>query len=26
MRARYALDGVPLILDFVERGQRRSER
>jgi GTP-binding protein len=25
MRARYALDGVPLILDFVERGQRRSE-
>jgi GTP-binding protein len=27
MRARYALDGVPLIIDFVERGQpRRSER
>ena len=26
MRARYALDGVPLILDFVERGQRRAER
>jgi len=26
MRARYGLDGVPLILDFVERGQRRSER
>ena len=26
MRARYALDGVPLILDCVERGQRRSER
>jgi GTP-binding protein len=27
MRSRYALDGVPLILDFVERGQpRRSER
>jgi GTP-binding protein len=26
MRDRYALDGVPLILDFVERGQRRSER
>jgi GTP-binding protein len=26
MRSRYGLDGVPLILDFVERGQRRSER
>jgi GTP-binding protein len=26
MRARYGLDGVPLVLDFVERGQRRSER
>ena len=26
MRTRYALDGVPLILDFVERGQRRSDR
>jgi GTP-binding protein len=27
MRARYGLDGVPLIIDFVERGQpRRSER
>jgi GTP-binding protein len=27
MRARYGLDGIPLILDFVERGQpRRSER
>ncbi|GAC1438698.1 MAG: ribosome biogenesis GTPase Der [Solirubrobacteraceae bacterium] len=27
MRARYALDGVPLIIDFVERGsRRRSER
>jgi GTP-binding protein len=26
MRERYALDGVPLILDIVERGQRRSDR
>jgi GTP-binding protein len=26
MRERYGLDGVPLIIDFVERGQRRSER
>jgi GTP-binding protein len=22
LRARYALDGIPLIIDFVERGQR----
>ena len=22
LRARYAMDGVPLIIDFVERGQR----
>jgi GTP-binding protein len=26
MRARYGLDGVPLIIDFVERGNRRSDR
>jgi GTP-binding protein len=26
MRARYAMDGVPLIIDFNERKQRRSER
>jgi len=27
LRARYGMDGVPLIIDFVERGQRgRSER
>jgi GTP-binding protein len=26
MRERYGLDGVPLIIDFVERGQRRSEK
>ncbi len=26
MRARYGLDGVPLIIDFVERGDRRSDR
>ncbi|HUB76021.1 MAG TPA: ribosome biogenesis GTPase Der [Solirubrobacteraceae bacterium] len=26
LRSRYALDGVPVILDFVERGQRRSDR
>jgi GTP-binding protein len=27
LRARYAMDGVPLIIDFVERGRRgRSER
>jgi GTPase len=26
LRARYAMDGVPLIIDFVERGQRGSER
>jgi GTP-binding protein len=26
MRARYGLDGVPLIIDYVERGNRRSDR
>ncbi len=26
LRARYALDGVPLIIDFVERGQRGRAR
>src|SRR5579862_1863431 len=26
MRARYAMDGVPLIIDFVERGQRTAVR
>ncbi|MEA2298096.1 MAG: GTPase [Solirubrobacteraceae bacterium] len=26
MRERYGLDGVPLIIDFVERGNRRSDR
>ena len=26
LRARYALDGVPVIIDFNERTQRRSER
>lgn len=26
MRSRYGLDGVPLIIDFVERGNRRSDR
>ena len=26
MRARYGLDGVPLIIDFVERGNRRVDR
>jgi GTP-binding protein len=26
LRARYALDGVPLIIDFVERGQRKNAR
>jgi GTP-binding protein len=26
MRSRYGLDGVPIVLDFVERKQRRSER
>jgi GTP-binding protein len=26
LRARYRLEGVPLIVDFVERRQRRSER
>ncbi len=26
LRARYGMDGVPLIIDFVERGQRGSER
>jgi GTP-binding protein len=26
MRARYAMDGVPLIIDFVERGQRSNAR
>jgi GTP-binding protein len=26
LRARYSLDGVPLIIDFVERGQRRRAR
>jgi GTP-binding protein len=26
LRARYAMDGVPLIIDFNERAQRRSER
>jgi len=26
MRARYAMDGVPLIIDFVERGQRSGAR
>ena len=26
LRARYGLDGVPLIIDFVERGQRRGAR
>jgi GTP-binding protein len=25
LRARYGMDGVPLIIDFVERGQRRSD-
>ena len=25
LRARYGLDGVPLIIDFVERGGRRRE-
>ena len=24
LRARYGMDGVPLIIDFVERGQRRA--
>ena len=26
LRARYAMDGVPLIIDFVERGQRAAVR
>jgi hypothetical protein len=26
MRSRYGLDGVPIVLDFIERKQRRSER
>jgi GTPase len=26
LRARFALDGVPLIIDFNERRERRSER
>jgi GTP-binding protein len=26
LRARYGMDGVPLIIDFVERGQRRDSR
>jgi GTP-binding protein len=26
LRARYGMDGVPLIIDFVERGQRRGRR
>jgi GTP-binding protein len=26
LRARYAMDGVPLIIDFVERGQRAGAR
>jgi GTP-binding protein len=26
LRARYGMDGVPLIIDFNERTQRRSER
>jgi GTP-binding protein len=26
LRARYGMDGVPLVIDFVERGQRSSER
>ena len=26
LRARYAMDGVPLIIDFVERGQRTAVR
>jgi GTP-binding protein len=25
LRARYGMDGVPLVIDFVERGQRRSD-
>jgi len=26
LRARYGMDGVPLIIDFVERGQRSERR
>jgi GTP-binding protein len=26
LRARYGLDGVPVIIDFVERGRRRTDR
>jgi len=26
LRARYAMDGVPLIIEFVERGQRAAVR